>query len=156
MLATSSLRSVAFVLLLMSLPQAAAADAKFAQPAVGTRTRRAILDAIRPKVERAYQQKVKFSVRALETDGTLALAFLEPMTVDNIFIGELKTTNSQGQPVHLDGWVFAIVEHKGDAWRVLELDILSETEGLDSWPSRYPAIPKVVFDGVGLATNAEG
>gem|GEM_PF-5338395 len=71
-------------------------------------------------------------------------------------IGATVINTQAGKPTELDGWVFAILKCEAGKWRVVELDMLSDFEGLDVWPAKYPAIPAVVFDTVGLATNAEG
>lgn len=33
---------------------------------------------------------------------------------------------------------------------------VDSVDGLTIWPSKYPEIPAEVFEGVGVATNAEG
>jgi hypothetical protein len=67
------------------------ADPKFRMPAPGSRERRAIIDAIRPQVEEAYQLKVKFSVRGLESNGAIALVFVEPSDKAGNVIGSHET-----------------------------------------------------------------
>lgn len=135
---------------------AAHAGPDFRTPPAGSLERRAIMNAIRPQVEGAYQLKVKFSVRALESDGSIALLFVEPLDEAGRVIGPRKTKTSRGDTLGLDGWVFAIVKKEAKAWRVVEIDMLDGLDGLTLWPSAYPAIPEIVFERVGVATNAEG
>lgn len=72
--------------------------------------RRAILDAIRPPVEAAYREKVKFSVRALESNGSIALLFVEPLDMRSEFLGARVVHDARGKRLDLDGCVFAIVK----------------------------------------------
>jgi hypothetical protein len=132
------------------------ADTTFQTPAPGSRERRAIMDALRPQVEAAYQLKVKFSVRGLESNGSIALVFVEPLDSAGNVIGSRTTKNSRGEALELDGWVFAIVKKEAKAWRAVEIDMLESVDGLTIWPKAYPTIPEEVFQAVGMATNAEG
>lgn len=144
------------MLTLAALPHATHADSGFDEPLPGTALRRALMSALRPSVERAYQQRVRFSVRALQASSTLAVVFVEPLDSAGRVIGETASTAPNGKPLQLDGWVFAILKCEEGKWRVVELDLASDFEGLDVWPAKYPAIPNEVFDAVGMATNAEG
>jgi hypothetical protein len=107
-------------------------------------------------LNRERQLKVKFSVRGLESNGSIALVFAEPLDKTGQVIGPATTKNSRGETLELDGWVFAIVKKPAKTWRVLEIDMLHGVDGLQIWPSAYPAIPEEVFEVVGVSTNAEG
>lgn len=137
-------------------PALAYAERPFDTPGPGSRERRAILDAVRPAVERAYREKVKFSVRELQSNGDLALVFVVPLDSHGVYLGARTLQDARGHVLQLDGWVFAIVQRDGKRWRVLELDLTQELDGLETWPAAYPAIPADVFEVVGLATNADG
>jgi hypothetical protein len=149
-------RMFTFWLCVTTLPLVAHADAEFSTPKVGSRDRREIMNALRTPVEAAYREKVKFSVRGLESNGTYALVFVEPLDKDGNVIASRKTKNGRGELLDLDGWVFAILKKEGKRWQILELDLLEQTDGLELWPQKYPAIPDHIFEGVGVATNAEG
>jgi hypothetical protein len=138
------------------VPLSALAVPAFRTPPAGSPERRAIMDSIRPQVEAAYQQKVKFFVRALASNGSIALVFVIPLDEAGNVIGERTTKNERGEALALDGWVFAIVKKQSKVWRAVETDMLDSVDGLTIWPSKYPEIPAEVFEGVGVATNAEG
>ena len=152
----SLVRPLSIALCLALAPLAALAEPEFRMPPPGSPHRRAIMDSIRPQVEAAYQQKVKFFVRAMASNGSIALVFLVPLDEAGNVIGERTTKNKRGEPVELDGWVFAIAKQESKVWRVVEIDMLGSVDGLTVWPSKYPEIPADVFDGVGVATNGEG
>jgi hypothetical protein len=149
----SILRSTVLALGLVAAPFQAHADAEFRTPPPASAERRAILAAMRPQVEAAYQLKVKFSVRALASNGSVALVFAEPMNERGQVIGERTTKTARGETLELDGWVFAIVKRESKLWRVVEIDLLSSVDGLTIWPAQYPEIPKGVFEGAGVATR---
>jgi hypothetical protein len=152
----SVIRLVMVALCFALVPFAAHANPQFQTPALGSRERRAIMDAIRPQVEAAYQLKVKFSVRGLESNGSIALVFVEPLDKAGHVIGSITRKDGSGQTLELDGWVFAIAKKEGKTWRAVELDMLQSVDGLEIWPSAYPAIPREVFEVVGKATERLG
>jgi hypothetical protein len=149
-------RPFSIALCIALVPLSALAKPEFRMPPAGSPERRAIMDSIRPQVEAAYQQKVKFFVRALASNGSIALVFVVPLDEAGNAIGERKTKNNRGEALALDGWVFAIVKKESKVWRAVEIDLLESVDGLTIWPSKYPEIPAGVFEGVGVATNAEG
>jgi hypothetical protein len=152
----SLVRPLSIALCFALAPLSALADPEFRMPPPGSPERRAIMDSMRPQVEAAYQQKVKFFVRALASNGSIALVFVVPLDGAGNVIGERTTKNSRGEVLDLDGWVFAIVKRESKVWRAVEIDMLGSVDGLTIWPSKYTEIPAGVFEGVGVATNAEG
>jgi hypothetical protein len=149
----SVIRPAVIAFCLALVPLNAHADSEFKTPAPGSRERRAIMAAVRPKVEAAYQLKVKFSVRALESNGAIALVFVEPLDKAGRVIGSLTRKDDRGETLELDGWVFAIAKKQGKTWTIVEIDMLQSIDGLEIWPSAYPEIPREVFELVGVATE---
>jgi hypothetical protein len=152
----SLVRPFSIALCFALAPLSALAIPEFRMPPAGSPERRAIMDSIRPQVEAAYQQKVKFFVRALASNASIALVFVVPLDDAGNVIGERTIKGKRGEAIALDGWVFAIVKKESKVWRAVEIDMLDSVDGLTMWPSKYPEIPGRVFDGVGVATNADG
>jgi hypothetical protein len=95
-------RPFSIALCIALVPLSALAKPEFRMPPAGSPERRAIMDSIRPQVEAAYQQKVKFFVRALASNGSIALVFVVPLDEANnvipagVFEGVGVATNAEG------------------------------------------------------------
>lgn len=146
--------AVLTVTFLALVPQSHAAP-PFEVPQPGSRDRRAILAAIRPQVEAAFQEKLKFEVRSLDSNGEVALVFVVPRKAGGAALGPRTTTNDQGETRLLSNWVFAIVKKEGKAWQPVEVDMVDGSEILISWRDTYPEIPRKLFDSI-YATYTDG
>jgi hypothetical protein len=132
---TLALRSALVSLALALTIARAHADSAYKEPS--GKTRAAILDAIRPEVEAAYQMKLKFVVRRLKTNGQLAIALLVPTS-----LAGKRIDDSVFDAQHVDGLVHAILKHEDGAWRVIQRALSDGDEKVDGWEAAYPGIPK--------------
>jgi hypothetical protein len=149
------LSGIALVLTLSALTLGAHAEDRFRTPGPGTRQRREIVEAVRPLVELAYRQRVRFDVRGLESNGSYALLFVAVRDTDNDFIGPQTLTSERGELVEVDGWVFAILRKDASEWHVLESSLFDGIAHLEVWQQKYPVIPRAVFERVGLVSHTD-
>ena len=124
---------------------------KVYSPAKNSPLRAELLNVIRQQVEAQYGAKVLFNVRALYTEegsSQNALLFVVPVSDKG------EGLNLKGKK--LSGWVFALLKKEGDRWVSREIEF-NDSEGkvLDAWMKKYPEVPELLFQAVGIFTNTE-
>jgi hypothetical protein len=118
-------------------------------PAVGTAERKAILDGLRPSIERDLGQKVIFEVHKLTVQDGFAFADVIPRTPDGGKIDYLKTRHAaEARDGVFDGGsdapVYALVRYENGAWRVVTFVIGPTDVAYAGWWQEYGA-PKAIF-----------
>jgi hypothetical protein len=118
-------------------------------PALGSTERKAILDGLRPAVERDLGQKVIFEVKALNVARGFAFVEVVPRRPSGAKIDYLKTRHrSQAQDGVLDGGsdapVWALLRNEGGGWKVLTFEVGPTDVAYADWWSRFKA-PKAIF-----------
>lgn len=117
--------------------------------------RRNILDAARPIAERELNQKVKFIVRTLQTDGHWAIALLVPVTPESKSIDWSGTRFAADNANRkLNGWLEVLLKKEKQKWEVVDFHIGKWNEdNFSIWEHKYPSIPSALLTMAGLATN---
>ena len=92
-------------------------------PKSGSAERKAILDAIRPRIERDLKLKVKFEVHHMKVSSGFAFVMAQPILTNGKRIDWRKTKYAQA---YKDGYfgqtALALLKKSGKSWRVLEYE----------------------------------
>jgi hypothetical protein len=109
----------------------------------GSAERKAILDALRPRVEKDLKQPITFVVNHLKMQGTWAFVSGAPQTPTG-GRPSLKGTAWQGSEDTFDDNFFALMRKAGGKWRVVAHALGCTDVCYLDWPRRYNA-PRAVF-----------
>lgn len=122
------------------------------QPGKDSPARKAILDAIRPRLEKDLRFRPIMFVRSHATSGDYALAYVIPLQSDGKLVPDKTWTTLKKE----SGNTFALLTRKGTSWTMLEYDLGSP--GFDffvKWKPKHPKVPAILWEVVGTAMNAE-
>ncbi len=112
-------------------------------PPAGSKERAQILNTIRPVAIKFLHQKVTFLVCSMAVNNKHAVAFVIPQDQK----GKLIDGKEQ--------WIFALLEKNESHWKLLESSFSEDGNELDQWKNKYPEVAPILFDAVGVATNAD-
>lgn len=121
----------------------------FAQKSVAPSSadRKLILEAIRPKAEKAIGMKVKFSVQTLRMVGSFAYIYAQPLKSDGSQIDWSKTRFAQEYADGVfDAGVMALLKKSGKTWKVLEWSLGATDFPGEEWCKKHHAPVSVVHD----------
>ncbi|CAM8619352.1 hypothetical protein [Sphingobium cupriresistens] len=109
--------------------------------------RRALLDALRPAIERDLMQKVKFVVRTLRRQDRWAFAHVVPQTPAGGSIDFSQTRHAERVEAGIfDGPdVYALLEQKDGRWIVRDFVVGPTDVAYLAWPDEFGA-PMGLFD----------
>jgi hypothetical protein len=130
-------------------PVAATAQTGLYHPAFGSAERKAILNGLRPAIERDLGRKVIFEVGKLSVQGEFAFADVIPRQPSGAKIDYLKTRYaSVYRNGDLDGGanapVYALLRFRAGAWHVVQFAIGPTDVAYADWWRLYGA-PKPIF-----------
>ena len=131
------LKTISLALALLALQTASLAQ-KPSPYAVGTSAplRRVLLDAIRPTIEKAMAQKVKFQVRRLHANAEWAFLDGVALQMNGKPVDLKKTPFKNEEP--MDGpTVFALLRKKAGRWRVVTHSIGPTDLVWSGWDSEF-------------------
>jgi hypothetical protein len=133
--------AAALIILMVSAPAFAQ---KVTEVKPGTPLRKTLLDALRPRIEKAFRQKVKFEVRRLRTDGEWA--FLDGMALQpNGKPIDLAKTPFKDEMDAMDGpTVFVLMRKKSGRWSVITEAIGPTDLAWSDWDARF-GVPRAVL-----------
>lgn len=107
--------------------------------------RKLILEAIRPKAEKAIGMKIKFSVRTLRMVKNFAYIYAQPMKADGSEIDWSETKFAQDYADGVfDAGVMALLKKSGKVWKVLEWDLGATDFPGEEWCKKHHAPLSVV------------
>ena len=131
----------------------AAAGAAFAFPALagkvytpgrGDPDRKAILDAIRPRIEAEMRGPVEFVVRILNVKDGWAFAVLDPQRPGGKKINPYDTIHA-ADAEYMDGLtVYALTRKSGGRWGLIDSVTGPTDVAYEPWPDQYGA-PRAIF-----------
>lgn len=114
------------------------------EPARGTAERKAILDAVRPKVESEMRGPVEFVVSSLRVSDGWAFAQLQPQRPGGVPIDPAQTSFA-ADIEFMDGLtVWALLRGSGSTWSLIDSVTGPTDVAFEPWPDRYGA-PRVIF-----------
>ncbi|MEJ2379127.1 MAG: hypothetical protein P8Y71_28285 [Pseudolabrys sp.] len=126
---------------------APAAAQPVVSPARGAPLRAAVLDALRPTVERETGGKVIFVVHALNVMGAWAYADVEPRRPDGEKIDWRKTRFRRAFEADVfSGLVLALLRRKDGAWTVADYIVGPTDVYWYNWVTKYK-LPEALFKG---------
>ena len=142
--------AVFFALLLLLLAPLATVLAQQQQrkpytPRPGSRERTAILDALRPPVQKALEQKVIFEVARLKVQNGWAFVMGVPRQPNGRPVDYRKTRYQQAiKDGVFDDGVMALLRKRGNRWRVVTYALGSTDYPADAWDEEFKA-PAALF-----------
>ncbi|MEM0899394.1 MAG: hypothetical protein AAGI92_05530 [Pseudomonadota bacterium] len=127
---------------------AAVAPRAFAQnyrtPERGTAERRAILDAVRPRIEAEMRGEVEFVVQSLRVLDGWAFAVLDPQRPGGRPI-DIADTGYADDLYIMDGLtVFALMRERDGRWHLIDSVTGPTDVAFQPWPEFYGA-PRIIF-----------
>lgn len=113
-------------------------------PGRGDPDRKAILNAIRPRIEKEMRGPVEFVVRVLNVLDEWAFAVLDPQRPGGRQINPADTVHAQDWEF-MDGLrVYALVRWSGGRWQLVESVTGPTDVAYDPWPEVFGA-PRDIF-----------
>jgi hypothetical protein len=110
----------------------ASAQDKVVSPAQGTPERKAVLDALRPKLEAELKTELVFVVLDIRTSADWAFVMAQPQRKDGKKLDGKKIYGESWE--HMDGFTLtAVLRKKSNQWTVLEYHVGST----DVWWQSY-------------------
>lgn len=143
---TLRLAPLALALAAPLLAPAPAAAQTVTTVGVGNPQRVAILDALRPAIERGFGQPVKFLVNRIRSDGRWAFVVAEPQTPAGRPIDMRRTryASAMREGVMDGNTVYALLRKGPRGW-TLTASVVGPTDvAWDSWDTEYGA-PRAIF-----------
>lgn len=127
-----------------AMPIPAAAEQRPAAPRdIGPRdpVRPALLNALRPEIQRDLGQPVKFVVRVLRVQGKWSFAHVIPQTPNGKPIDFMRTRHAERMREGMfDGPdTFALLENKGGRWTLRAYAIGTTDVAYADWPDEFGA-----------------
>ncbi len=117
---------------------------KMYTPGRGDPNRKAILNAIRPRIEAEMRGPVEFVVRTLNVLDGWAFAVLDPQRPGGRPIDVYGTVHAQDADF-MDGLtVYALVKWSGGGWGLIDSVTGPTDVAYDPWPDLYGA-PRAIF-----------
>lgn len=114
-------------------------------PKQGSAVRKAILDSLRPPVEKDLKQKVKFQVDHLKVQGNWAFMTGKSLTAAGKKIDYRKTKYREAlEAGAFDDWICALFKKEGSKWKVARFAIGATDVVWDGWYQEFKA-PKAIF-----------
>lgn len=137
---------LACVLVASSVPVLAQ---KATTPKMGSAERTAILDAIRPRTEKAVGMKVKFEVTHLKVAKGFAFLMANPVRTNGKKIDWTKTRYAQDIADGIfDPSVMALFKKSGKTWKVLEWSFGATDYPAEEWVKNHHA-PRTILNIAG-------
>lgn len=113
-------------------------------PGRGDPERKAILDAVRPRIEAEMRGPVEFVVRVLNVMNGWAFAVLDPQRPGGRPINPADTVHA-ADAEYMDGLtVYALVRKSGSRWGLIDSVTGPTDVAYDPWPDDYGA-PRAIF-----------
>jgi hypothetical protein len=113
-------------------------------PKAGSAERKAILDALRPPVEKELGPPVVFVVDVLNVDGTWAFVRGVPQRPAGEAIDYSRTAyREQYETGAFDDWFCALLERRGDGWHVVTYAIGATDVAWEPWAEEHSAPPEL-------------
>lgn len=114
-------------------------------PATGSKERKAILDAVRPPVEKLINQKVLFIVKKMKVADGWAYMELQPRQPNGNPINYAKTRFAEDVSVGaFEDQVVALVHKESGKWKIKEYTYGATDYSGDEWSKKYPAAKKLI------------
>lgn len=115
-------------------------------PAAGTAERKAIMDTLRPPVEKDLRQPVIFKVERLRVSGPWAFAFVVPIKPDGGEINYAKTRYREDLAAGaFDPQLATLLHKEGDRWKIVESSFGATDVPWVDWPAKHRC-PKALFE----------
>lgn len=129
------------------LSVAVGAQAKVEKPAAGSKLRKAVLDALRPSIEKDLKQKVIFKVETIRVYDGWAFVKAQPLTPKSKPIDFKKTHHKQRiEDGVFDGDViYALLKLKSKVWKVADFVIGPTDVYWSNWTGPPYSAPKEVL-----------
>ena len=137
-------------LLCLSIALALAGFSAYAQsqpytPEQGSPERQAIMDTVRPLVERDLNQKVVFKVSRLSVQNGWAFLIVTPQQADGRAVDFSRTRYARDYEQGMfSDVVVALLRRQGSRWRVVQYVLGPTDVPYENWPRRYRA-PRAIF-----------
>jgi hypothetical protein len=113
-------------------------------PAMGTPERKAIMDALRPPVEKELHSAVIFKVDRLNVLAGWAFLIGVPQRPDGGMIDYRKTIHREAYDFGaFDDRITALLHSKDGVWRVVKYNIGATDVVWEDWPQKYGAPPQI-------------
>ena len=133
------------VLLLLAPLVALAQQSSTYTPKPGSRERKAILDALRPPVQKALKQKVIFEVQRLKVQNGWAFVMGVPRQPNGKPVDYRKTAYQAAiKEGMFDGSVLALLRKRSNQWRVVTYALGPTDYPADGWDKEFKA-PRAIF-----------
>jgi len=115
-------------------------------PERGSEERKAIMDALRPSVEKKLQQQVIFKVDHLKVQNGWAFLIGKPQRLDGTPVDYSDTVyrNAVGAGAFDDG-IVALLHETGGKWKMVQYVIGATDVPYVDWDKKYRA-PKAIFE----------
>jgi hypothetical protein len=114
-------------------------------PKQGSAERKAIMDSLRPPVEKSLKQKVIFQIDHLKVQGNWAFMTGKPRTPSGKAIDYRKTAYKEAIDAGaFDDWICALWKRNGKKWKLVQYAIGATDVVWDGWYQKYGA-PKAIF-----------
>lgn len=130
-------------------------------PGLGSKERKAIMDALRAPTQKDIGQKVIFKVGYLKVDNGWALAMAEPIQPNSQPINWKKTKYKDAVENDTFGFtVIAILKQSGSGWKVMGYDLGATDLGpVETFQKKFREAPRSIFpkiSGLLLLQNDSG
>jgi hypothetical protein len=107
--------------------------------------RKAVLDGLRPEVERDLKQKVRFKVDLIRTSGPWAFVRGTPVRPDGRPVDYRRTRHEEARRAGaFDDWFCALLKRSGRRWKPVRVVIGATDVPYVEWPREFGA-PKALF-----------
>ena len=114
-------------------------------PAAGSVERLALMDAIRPRVERDLNQQVTFKVSRLKIQNGWAFAIVYPRQPDGRAIDWSRTRFAQDYEAGMFSDLACVLLRKhSKGWRIVDYALGPTDVAYEDWPRRHGA-PRAIF-----------
>jgi hypothetical protein len=138
-------RVVLVVLGSLCLLSSAGAAERAKTRGAGDPVRRAVVDALRPPVERELRQKVVFKIDHLKTQDGWAFLRGVPQQPGGKAVDYRRTPHRDAlEAGAFDDWICALLRKRGPKWRVVTYQIGATDVPYEDWDRRYGA-PRGLF-----------